>query len=184
MMFEFDADKALEALLYAAQRTPQHDMYKALKVLYVADKLHLERYGRLIYGEEYAALPYGPVPQHAYDAAKAAANPWTATRIPKARVLSALERKHRTLRPLRDPDVAELSKSDVECLDEAIRDLAFDSMEEIKRKTHDSAWKKTASARTMQLDAIIDALPEGRRQPVREYRAAFAGNTEPDSFPS
>ena len=43
-----DPRKALEVLLYVVRSC--HDMYTALKVIYFADRLHLERYGRLIAG--------------------------------------------------------------------------------------------------------------------------------------
>ncbi len=168
MSFPFEPEKALEALVYVAQRTPGHDMYKALKALYVADKLHLSRYGRLIYGERYSALPYGPVPQFAYDAARSV-NDGRSCAIPAELLATSLCRFGDQLRPRREPDLLELSKSDVECLDEAIRDLAFDSFEEVKRKTHDSAYEATPHAAYIAMDAIVDALPEDRRAPVREY---------------
>lgn len=168
--FPFEPEKALEALVYVAQRTPRHDMYKALKALYVADKLHLARYGRLIYGETYSALPHGPVPQGAYDAARALEdgrnNPF-----PSELLHAALSRFGQQLVPRRDPDLQELSKSDVECLDEAIRDLAFDSFDQVKAKTHDAAWTQTARACHISVEALIDALPEDRRDPVRAYLA-------------
>lgn len=46
IVFKFDAEKAVEVLLYIAEKCP--DVYKALKVLYFADKDHLAQYGRLI----------------------------------------------------------------------------------------------------------------------------------------
>lgn len=166
--FAFQPEKALEALVYVAQRTPGHDMYKALKALYIADKLHLARYGRLIYGETYSALPHGPVPQGAYDAARALVdgrpNPF-----PQELLAAALIRFGDQLRPKREPDLLELSKSDVECMDEAIRDLAYDTFDQVKTKTHDAAYEQTSHACNMSLDAIIEALPEDRRKPVRDY---------------
>lgn len=166
--FPFEPEKALEALLYVAQRTPGNDMYKALKALYVADKLHLARYGRFIYGETYCALPLGPVPQFAYDAARSVVD-GRPTPVPTELLHAALERFVDRLIPRREPDLGELSKSDVECLDEAIRDLAFDGFGTVKAKTHDSAWEATPRACTMSLDSIIEALPEPRRPLVRQY---------------
>jgi len=167
--FCFEPEKALEALLYVAQRTPGNDMYKALKALYVADKLHLGRYGRFIYGETYCALPHGPVPQFAYDAVRAVQD-GRPTPVPSELLHAALERFGASrLIPRREPDLSELSKSDVECLDEAIRDLAFDGFNTVKAKTHDAAWSATPRAGDMTIESIIEALPEDRRGPVREY---------------
>ncbi|MFA7087310.1 MAG: hypothetical protein WC145_11645 [Aliarcobacter sp.] len=56
----FDPEKALTVWIYIAERVDDHrGMYH---LLYQADKLHLERYGRLIYGERYVAGEDGPVP--------------------------------------------------------------------------------------------------------------------------
>lgn len=166
--FGFQPEKALEALVYVAQRMPGHDMYKALKALYLADKLHLSRYGRLIYGETYSALPYGPVPQGAYDAARSL-NDGRPCPFPTELLASSLIRFGDQLRPRREPDLMELSKSDVECLDEAIRDLAYDTFDQVKAKTHDAAYNQTPRTAEISLRALIDALPEDRRDPVREY---------------
>lgn len=171
MTFEFQPEKALEALVYVAQRTPGHDMYKALKSLYIADKLHLAKYGRLIYGERYKALEHGPVPDAAYDSAKALIGELKNPPIDKQLLEVALERSGRKLKALRDPDLEELSKSDVECLDEAIRELYYDSFNSTKAKTHDAAYKQTPYKGYLTLEALIDALPEDRRAPVREYLA-------------
>lgn len=173
MQFTFEPEKALEALLYAAKHTPDHDLYKTLKVLYVADKLHLSRYGRFIYGETYARLPLGPVPQSAYDVVRSVTEPWRRTKFGREKVLEALDRKGTTLIPKREPDVLELSKSDVECLDEAIAELRDLGINRIKEKTHDSAWEATASGRNIPVELIVEALPDDRQQAVRDYLSSF-----------
>src|SRR5437899_12988053 len=61
--FTFDVEKASAALLYLASRDlPAFDKGKACKLLFLADKLHLVRYGRPITGDHYWALEHGPVP--------------------------------------------------------------------------------------------------------------------------
>lgn len=182
-MFRFEPEKALESLVYVASRVPGHDMYKTLKVLYVADKLHLAKYGRLIYGEHHYALPYGPVPQHAYDAVKSLQALWVQSLIPKDQLAGALKRDHTTLHPLREADLDELSKSDVDCLNEALRECEKLSMDQIKELTHDSAWQATDRGQWMTLDKIIDALPEDRREAVREYRKTFLGTDSQNPEP-
>src|SRR5262245_14308697 len=61
--FTFDFEKARAALLYLAQKDlPEFDKGKACKLLFLADKLHLVRYGRPVTGDRYWALEHGPVP--------------------------------------------------------------------------------------------------------------------------
>jgi hypothetical protein len=47
------------------------DFHTVLKVLFFADVNHLNNYGRPIVGDDYVALPHGPVPQTTYDILKA-----------------------------------------------------------------------------------------------------------------
>src|ERR1700761_4111780 len=60
-------DKIVELLLYMAHVRPNADQYQAVKFLYLADRAHLNRYGRPITFERYCALQYGPVASNALD---------------------------------------------------------------------------------------------------------------------
>jgi uncharacterized phage-associated protein len=63
MALEFrpNAAKIVELLLYLAHKRPGTDKYQAVKFFYLADREHLNRYGRPITSERYFALKYGPV---------------------------------------------------------------------------------------------------------------------------
>jgi uncharacterized phage-associated protein len=61
--FKLDPDKTREALAYLVSKSPRGlDKYQLCKLLFLADKYHLIRYGRTITGDRYFAMPYGPVP--------------------------------------------------------------------------------------------------------------------------
>lgn len=167
--FEFDSEKALEALVYVVHRTRDHDMYRCLKTLYAADKLHLGSYGRFIYGETHCALEHGAVPSAAYDAVKALSNT-SAETLPGVR--EALRRDGNRLFATRDADLDVLSKSDVECLDAAIRDFQYDTFSKLKAKTHDAAYNATPRNSPIKVESIIEAMPEPRRKAVRTYLEA------------
>lgn len=164
---QFDPEKALETLVYVCARMPRNDMYRSLKAIYIADKLHLQRYGRLIYGEAYAALPYGATPQAAYDAVRALKGERSCA-IPHSFLFAALERMETSIKPLREPDLETLSITDVECLDEAIRACAF-SFDTAKALAHDDAWKATSPTTEIPLSKIIDTFPDDRKEAVRAY---------------
>jgi hypothetical protein len=68
--FQFDFEKALTALVYLAsnpETVPAFDKYKAGKLLFLADKYHLVRYGRPILGDFYKAQGSGVWPDSAAD---------------------------------------------------------------------------------------------------------------------
>jgi uncharacterized phage-associated protein len=113
----FDPEKATEAILFVADRA-RGDMYATLKLLYLADKLHLHRYGRFLFGDEHYALPYGPVPQGAYDLVKYVRGTSNEVEYPPAREAFVLEGN--TIRTLRDVDTSVFSDSDEECLNEVL----------------------------------------------------------------
>lgn len=71
MSFPFSHRKATQALNFFAQQAGGtiHKL-KALKLVYFADRYHLRRFGRPITGDEYLAMPYGPVASSVKDLAE------------------------------------------------------------------------------------------------------------------
>lgn len=71
MSFPFSHRKTTQALNYFARMSGGDiNKLKALKLVYFADRYHLRRYGRPITGDEYLAMPYGPVASGAKDLAE------------------------------------------------------------------------------------------------------------------
>ncbi len=153
---DFDPEKALEALIYVASRVNQ-DMYRTLKTIYIADKCHLERFGSLIFGSSYLALPFGPVPDEAYDIVK-----FVRGSIPSSPVEHAIEAfamEGNNIIPRRDPDLSVLSRSDIDCLNVAIDQCQHLSFQELKKLTHDDAYLATPQNSRMAIEAIAATLP-------------------------
>ncbi len=59
----FDYEKATQAINYFAQRFPSGkiNVMKTLKLIWIADRYHIRRYGRTITGDSYFALERGPI---------------------------------------------------------------------------------------------------------------------------
>ncbi len=159
---EFDADAALAAILLIVTRCPNATKHKAFKLLYFAEKLHLERYGRFIVGDDYYAMNYGPVPSRIYDAIKFAAGhgPYLSLDEPlKASFSSCLEVRGHSLTARCDPDLGKLSKSDVRCLAEAIDDYGKASFAQRTKLSHDEAWRQTPQNARVLPEKIVRTLP-------------------------
>ncbi|MEK7221817.1 MAG: Panacea domain-containing protein, partial [Nitrospirota bacterium] len=60
--FRFDPDKAIQAILFVARSITGATFHQISKIIYFADKDHLQKYGRLICGDSYVAMKHGPVP--------------------------------------------------------------------------------------------------------------------------
>src|SRR5688572_6636382 len=109
--FPFDKRKAEETVIYVARKAPIPDRFHICKIIYFADKYHLQNYGRFLFGETYVAMKNGPVPSGAYDVIKSADE-----MLPQKLATNDFE-----VIALRDPDDSLFSESDLEALDYAIR---------------------------------------------------------------
>ncbi len=130
--FQFDRDKAIETILYLANRVADSDIYGICKLLYLVDKTSLEKYGRFVFGETYYAMKEGSTPSNVYDLLKEASQtPTDELRVDGNQVIA-----------LRDANLDYLSESDVECLEQIIN--VWGKVPNWSRRVaaHDDAWKQ------------------------------------------
>ncbi len=130
----WDRAKAIEAVVYLANRIDDPTKMKIFKLLYFADKLHMSRYGRFIIGDYYAAMKHGPVPSATYNIVKEveAGRENSAFSLPDARRISAK----------RKADLREFSETDIECLEETLRIYGRASATQLRKLSHSDAWNK------------------------------------------
>lgn len=152
--FVFDAEKAVEAILYIAKKVPSPTKFYISKVMYFADRFHLEKYGRFICGDQYVAMKHGPVPSGVLDAMNAANNPI-------ATVPFSLD-KH-TLQPHRSPDMEFFSESDLECLDRSISTYSWMSFGRLSEISHDDAWNAADRDDMMTVESIARTMKDGEQ---------------------
>ena len=65
--FVFQREKAIEMVLYLAQRLDNPTVLQICKLMYFADKRHLDDWGQFLCGNDYVAMVHGPVPIDIYD---------------------------------------------------------------------------------------------------------------------
>lgn len=68
--FKFSPEKARAAIHWIVSAQHDIDLHAALKTFYFADKSHLNAYGRPIFGANYKAMRFGPVPLEVYEMIK------------------------------------------------------------------------------------------------------------------
>jgi uncharacterized phage-associated protein len=64
---DFDNERAINAVLYIAEKLDRKIFHKIFKILYFSDIEHLVKYGRTITGDVYIRMLDGPVPSALYD---------------------------------------------------------------------------------------------------------------------
>lgn len=157
---QLDSEKIVEAIVYIAGRLkPQHStIYTALKILYFADKIHLNEYGRLITGDRYVAMRNGPVPSASYDIVKSVRGDGYSMNSAHAESSFNVTDKY-IITPLRVADLDLFSDSEIECLDKVIEEYGDKSFGELKEKSHDASFDAADENDFISIESIIRTLP-------------------------
>ncbi|MBO9766534.1 SocA family protein [Xanthomonas phaseoli pv. dieffenbachiae] len=138
----FDVQKAIAAIGYLVEQTGE-SMYSLMKMMYLADKIHLERFGRFIAGDSYVAMEQGPVPSHAYNLVKCVRGDVQDAALSEACRYFEYTRSTHELKMKIQPDYDELSGSDVDCLGEVVGIYQRLGKWAVRDLSHDDAWAKT-----------------------------------------
>ena len=153
MNVQFDKEKALNALLYVANRVKRKDFHKIFKIIYFADRQHLADWGRPITGDTYIAMEAGPVPSRMYDMLKIVRGD---SYLPDTEGLGEYFQVANWMyvNPLQDANLDQLTPNEQAVLDACIDKYSSLSYDEIKEKSHDIAWRSTARDFAIQWDNI------------------------------
>jgi uncharacterized phage-associated protein len=137
IQFKISYDKTIEVILWLANRKPGIDIYHVAKVLFYADKMHINKYGRPITGDTYVKMPYGPVPSGVRDLITE--NSWLSPKqllqIKKSLIIDKTD-NHYKLAAVRDPNMKYFSKSDISCLNSSLSKYGCMSFDELYNSTH------------------------------------------------
>ena len=141
----FELEKAVQALNYIIRHLGLIHMNKldVLKLIFLADRYHLRKYGRMITNDEYWAMTYGPVASSVKDVVELGDFLSPQEKKYAGRYLDKYN-KHQ-LKSISDVDYNVLSESDIEALDAAIEQNR--THRDLVRFTHAfPEWKKHSSS--------------------------------------
>lgn len=156
----FNREKALEAVLFIAQQLTSPTMHGIAKMLYLSDKLHLQEYGRLISGDRYIAMQYGPVPSAIYDMMKVPTGRKSIDPDIDELIMEAFSiAQGREIVPKRAADTSFLAESEMQCIRRTIQEHGLKTFGTLTDLTHDSAYDETDENQTIALSAIVRTLP-------------------------
>ena len=168
LRFQFNERKAIEALTLIAWEWPNVTAFYASKIFFFAEKLHLNRYARPIVGDTFTAMTNGPVPSTIYDFIKGR---FDQAEDPDA-IVAAIDIQHdkyRSLKAKRQPNFDVLSKSDVECLNEAISFCKAHKGSLSDLTHHERSWAEAPSNGSMDYEHMFDDS-DGRESKVVEAK--------------
>jgi len=166
IQFLVNKDKTLNSLLFliseANRRERRLTQYDLVKTLFLADRAHLNKYGRPITFDRYVAMKDGPVASFAYDCLKPSfdwsvfnlgAAPWHAEKDGRKYWFSPSETK---------PNLRKISNSDQEHLVDALVSVMSLTFGQIRRLTHDdpayvAAWRDNGGRSfPMDVELLLD----------------------------
>lgn len=160
-MRRFDHKKALEVMLYIAGRIQNPGFHNISKILYFADRQHLQNFGRFICGDRYIAMQHGPVPSDIYDILKALrhGNEGQPHYGEFRRALKVFG--NYKLQPLRDANLELLSDSDRHCMDASIEKYGPMSFGQLTNVSHDEAYESADFNDEINIEVIARTLADG-----------------------
>lgn len=166
----FDSEKAIEAILFVTSIAPIPDLYHVGKILYFADRLHLEDFGRLITSDSYIAMKNGPVASGTYDILKIARGD-PGQRCPSGCSIDHVQAslgvlpKHDSNRVIakRTPNMDFFSKSDISCIQKAVEQYGNMTFDELNDISHDEVWKSADRNNEIPLEVIASHCKDGEQ---------------------
>jgi uncharacterized phage-associated protein len=135
LRFKFDIRKTIAAVAFLMEREGDHlDMFLGLKMLYLADKESLIRWGKTITGDSFVSMKNGPVLSEVYNLFKKEGPPehqreWDA---------SFSERVNHSIHLLKPVDMDVLSEREMERLEEARKQINNFAPWEVARWLHET----------------------------------------------
>jgi len=158
----FDKEKAIQVILYIANKIKEVDIHKAFKILYFAEREHIATYGSLIVGDMYIAMKNGPVPSATYNIIKEARGNTPGSQKDKLNFTNFFEVKDNIIHPKTEADSDFFSETELECLDASIHRYKKYSFSKLTELSHDKAWEKASKNNEMSFEDIAKAGGAGK----------------------
>jgi len=165
--FQFSAEKAFAAIHWMVNKHSGIDMHALLKACYFADKEHLNHYLRPIFGAQYKAMRFGPVPVEIYEMAKG--DPYWLAEINREGFPWSMNGYCLALRHNREPDVSDLSETDIECLITGFNKSINMTFTERTAATHGIDWQR-AKLGTMSYEDMLNDDLKDRELIIKDLR--------------
>ena len=129
----------------------RRNVYYIVKVAYFAQQKHLSKWLCPIFNDKIVALQFGPVPSSIYDALKMARGDQKTIIYHESDGLK--EVAEAISLPKETGDMDGLSKSNIDCLKEAIAEVSAMSFEQILQASHGKEWQRAYDS-----DRVMDYL--------------------------
>jgi len=169
----FNYKKAVQALNYLAIKSGGSlNKMKAIKLIWLSDRYHLRKYGRLITGDSYFALPNGPVPSATRDVLENSPFLGDIATEYAADFLSGIDKY--TYKSISECNLKVFSKTDIDCLEVVFGKFAkFDHFKLSDISHLFPEWKRYESALNKRLSSRFEILDDDFFENINEESGLF-----------
>ncbi|MFH1671244.1 MAG: Panacea domain-containing protein [Candidatus Portnoybacteria bacterium] len=135
--------KATQALnLLARKKDGKINKMKAIKLIFLADRLHLRKYGRPIVGDIYWAMKLGPVGSLTKNIAELS-NISKDALVYAKKFIKPVDKRKQAFISLKKEDLSVFSKTDIECIEAVYNKFSDRDQFELAEITHNySEWAR------------------------------------------
>lgn len=175
-MREEDVRTLKAVLLYIIKNSGEdrRDVYSIVKTAYYAQQLHFVKWALPIYKDRISALPFGPVPSALYNVLRLSRGEEKERRFLRKEgldiIADSIGFENESFFAKEEPDLACLSASDIESLDEAIEKVASMDFGKIVRDTHGTEWQRAYyHTQSKVMDNLNIAREGGANEAIIEY---------------
>lgn len=146
-MRTYDQIVCREIALYILGKSKINTLDNLYKIQYLADKLHLFRYGCLIYDEIYNATQNGPIPTMMFKILNSD--------------LKNFQIKFNQITSIRESDQNHITESSIECINEILEQWCIGKLSLADYK--DKAWEKSVLNECISIIAIAESIPNSEK---------------------
>jgi uncharacterized phage-associated protein len=166
--FKANPRKALEAVLYVLSKRTKVNQYNILKIIFEADKYHLNHHARPVTGDLIVKMDFGTVPSLVYDMLKQQKNALIAVGLDE---FPFKRDSQYMISATRAPALDLLSKSDIEALDHGIEEYIDLSFSQVMDKNHrEKSWLEGEPDKAIPFENLIE------NKEVLEYLSELDGS--------
>ena len=157
--FVFNGKKSINVILYIIEQCGgKINQYNLLKIIFEADKYHLNNHRRPVTGDTYRNMSFGTVPDAIYNTIKGNRSP---KKYLKELEMTALpfkyNKKTHMLTSSVSHDPKRFTKTNIEALKQGIKKYGGLNFEEVKQTNHEEkCWRETERNEIIPFELIVE----------------------------
>lgn len=166
----YNLEKLIDILTILAKNNQELTKLRINKLLYFIDREHLRKYGKMVLGDKYFSLDYGPIPSLTYNLICSFCETQNKQNRLSAFFRAGKNRKnYDKLELKKESDGNSLSESEKNVIKDILRKYGSLKDYQLVNKTHkDSTWVNTKNPKEIDTNLFLEGLPKDRKKAILE----------------